>query len=168
MSINCYTTSTLGTLGTCLLLALLTFSACSRKANANKEQAYLPTFLKEVQLGQSQATVLKTRPNAYVVNTITATTWEEYTEDVDIENYTSVYYSFDKTGDKPLVSIALLHKDEGSAAATFKNFGGEATAENLNERMRTGDQSIHASKKGRRVLIYLPEVIKKRAPTFDQ
>ncbi len=154
-----------------LLVLVLAFSACSRKAAPpNEENIYLPTFLKDIQLGQTQQEVLKIRPQAYVVNTTTTTQWEQFTEDLEGNGMTSAYYDFEKAGKKCLVSIALLHRDEGSAEATFKSFGGQVVSNNLYERERTGedDAKIYASKKGRRVTFFLPAARQKSIPSANQ
>ncbi|MGH1339128.1 MAG: hypothetical protein ACRBFS_23630 [Aureispira sp.] len=156
--------------GTALFLFLITFTACSRKTTAANSTPYLPTFLKGVKLGQNQANVLKLRPAAHVVNTLTATQWQQFTEDLEIENFTSAYYDFERTSQQRLVAVALLHKDESSAAATFKNFGGQISKMNTNERSRSEEDkdTIYATKKGRRVTFSLPAALQKNMPSLDQ
>lgn len=165
------TKSTLfGVLGSILFLCLIHFSACSRQANAANAKNYLPTFLKDIQLGQDQATVLKLRPAAHVVNTLVETPYQQFTEDIELEDYTSVYYDFEKTGEKRLVAISILHKDEESTAATFENFGGEVSKDNPNGRTRSGEgeEKIYATQKGRKVKFYLSSATPKTPPASNQ
>ena len=170
MRITIATSTIGGILGSFLLLCLLNFSACSRQANTASSKDYLPAFLKEVELGQTQATVLKLRPAAHVVNTLVATPWQQFTEDIPLENYNSVYYDFEKAGERQLVAITILHKDESSTAATFENFGGKISADNPNGRTRQGtaEEKIYASQKGRKVTFYLPIAAPENPPTSNQ
>lgn len=170
MNIITWTRPTLRIAGATLLLFLITFSACSRKASTTSNKTYFPSFLKGIKLGQEQAAVLKLRSSAYVVNSLVGTQWQQFTEDLTIDNFTSAYYDFEKTGERQLVSIALLHKSEDSAAATFKNFGGKVTDTNPNERHRSedNDRQLYATKKGRRVTFYLPVALQKNTPSADQ
>lgn len=46
----------------------------------------------------------------YPVNTLTATPWQQFTEELETTDVPSVYYNFEKTGNKRLVSITLLRK----------------------------------------------------------
>jgi hypothetical protein len=147
-------------------------SACSRPAqpthNTHSNKSYLPAFLKGIELGQDQATVLKLRPNTYPVNSLMATTWQQYTEDLEAENMTAAYYNFEKTGDKRLVSLELLHKNAAAAATTFKNFGGTVSSENAQERKRTDTVPIAALHKGNRVTFSLLEKMQKNNPNNNE
>lgn len=170
MRITIANSTRVGILGSFLLLCLLNFSACSRKATTANSKDYLPAFLKGVELGQPQATVLKLRPAAHVVNTLVATPWQQFTEDIELEDYTSVYYDFEKTGEKQLVAITILHKDQSNTTATFENFGGKISADNPNGRTRQGatEEKIYASQKGRKVTFYLPIAAPENPPTSNQ
>jgi hypothetical protein len=163
----------------CLLFVIISsFVACSRQAKTEsitteKETntiPYLPSFLKDVYLGQAQEAVLAKRADAHVVNTLTATQWQQYTEDVNQSNLTSVYYDFEQSGAKRLVAVALLHKDEGSAEATFKKFGGSLVDNQLNERVRTGEDktTVYALRTSRRVTFMLPVARPKDLPSNDR
>lgn len=150
-----------------LLLYLMGATACSRPAQSTNNKTYMPAFLKGIELGQDQATVLKLRPALYPVNSLMASSWEQFTEDLDTENITSAYYNFEKTGKKRLVSMELLHKKPDAAATTFNNFGGTVASGNSHKRERTGTISIYAIQKGNRVLFSLVETAPQNSPNND-
>ncbi|MFK7798214.1 MAG: hypothetical protein AB8E82_12225 [Aureispira sp.] len=151
-----------------LLLYWMGAASCSRPAQSANNKSYMPALLKEVALGQDQATVLKLRPTLYPVNNLTASPWEQFTEDLDMENITSAYYNFEKTGNKRLISIELLHKKSDAAATTFKNFGGTVSSNNSQKRERTGTASIYAIQKGNRVIFSIIDTTPKNSPNNDQ
>lgn len=150
-----------------LLLYLIGAVACSRPVQSSNNKSYMPALLKGIELGQDQVNVLKLRPALYPVNSLMATTWQQYTEDLDTENLTSVYYNFEKTGSKRLVSIELLHPSVDAATVTFQNFGGVVSADNSRRREQADMPPINAVQKGSRVTFSLVEIMPKNNTNND-
>lgn len=143
-----------------VLVFLTFFTACtSTKSTTDKQDQYLPDIIKNIQLGMPQNEVLKLRDKAYIVNSVQATPREVYTEDFETENYTSVYYLFDKTGSKALAEINILHKSKAAAEQTIINYFGVQKNEKQNQwtkKLKDGT-NIHATWRKQKVFIYLEE-----------
>lgn len=142
------------------ILIITTLTACiGSKTSTEAEEQYLPDIIKNVELGMSQSKVLKLRNKAYVVNSVQETPREIYTEDLESENYTSVYYLFDKTGDKKLAEINILHKSKEAAEQTIKAYFGAQKNEKQNQwhKVLKNGTMIHATWRKQKVFIYLEE-----------
>lgn len=124
-----------------MLLIISNLGACKTKektttasAVASVEEAkpddnpqYLPDFLAAVQLDMPQRELLEARPKVYPVNEVAESDWETYTEDFKSEQYTSIYYSFEKTGAKALKEIKLITKQVSIAQELLKQHFGQAS-----------------------------------------
>lgn len=142
------------------ILIITIFSACvGSKPNSGIKEQYLPDVIKNIELGMAQSAVLKIRNKAYIVNSVQETPREIYTEDLETENHTSVYYMFDKTGDKTLAEINILHKNKKAAEQTIKAYFGEQKNHKQNQWHKTlkDGTTIHATWRKQKVFIYLEE-----------
>lgn len=142
------------------ILIITVFSACvGSKSNTEIKEQYLPDVIKNIELGMSQSTVLKLRNKAYIVNSVQETPREVYTEDLETENYTSVYYLFDKTGDKNLAEINILHQSKEAAEQTIKAYFGAQKNNKQNQwhKILKNGTTIHATWRKQKVFIYLEE-----------
>lgn len=142
------------------ILVITIFSACvGTKTDSETKEQYLPDIIKNIELGMSQSAVLKLRNKAYIVNSVQETPREIYTEDFETENYTSVYYLFDKTGDKALAEINILHKSKEAAEQTIKAYFGAQKNDKQNQwhKILKNGTTIHATWRKQKVFIYLEE-----------
>ncbi|MFT5645971.1 MAG: hypothetical protein ACI976_000647 [Aureispira sp.] len=142
------------------MLIITVFSACvGSKSSSDTKEQYLPDVIKNIELGMAQNTVLKLRNKAYIVNSVQETPREVYTEDLETENYTAVYYLFDKAGDKALAEINILHKSKEAAEQTIKAYFGEQKNNKQNQwhKILTDGTTIHATWRKQKVFIYLEE-----------
>lgn len=142
------------------ILIITLFSACvGSKPNSDAKEQYLPDLIKNVELGMTQSAVLKLRNKAYIVNSVQETPREVYTEDLETEEYTSVYYLFEKTGDKALAEINILHKSKEAAEQTIKAYFGEQKNNKQNQwhKILKNGTTIHATWRKQKVFIYLEE-----------
>lgn len=143
-----------------ILLITILISACAGSQLDSKTSAqYLPDIIKNVELGMAQNTVLHLRKKAYIVNSVQETPREIYTEDLATEKYTSVYYMFDKTGDKALAEINILHKSKEAAEQTIKDYFGAPKNKKQNQwhKILKNGTTIHATWRKQKVFIYLEE-----------
>jgi flagellar hook protein FlgE len=142
------------------ILVITVFSACvGSKTDSETKEQYLPTIIKNIELGMSQNMVLNLRKKAYIVNSVQETPREIYTEDLETENYTSVYYLFDKTGNKNLAEINILHKSKEAAGQTIKAYFGTQKNDKQNQwhKILKNGTTIHATWRKQKVFIYLEE-----------
>jgi hypothetical protein len=142
------------------ILIITIFSACvGSKANSDSQEQYLPDVIKNIELGMAQSAVLKLRNKAYIVNSVQETPREVYTEDLETEQYTSIYYLFDKTGEKALAEINILHKSKDAAEQTIKDYFGEQKNSKQNQwhKVLKNGTTIHATWRKQKVFIYLEE-----------
>jgi hypothetical protein len=143
-----------------LILIITVFSACvGSKPNSDAKEQYLPDVINNIELGMSQSAVLKLRNKSYIVNSVQETPREIYTEDLEGEKYTSVYYLFDKTGEKSLAEINILHKSKDAAEQTIKDYFGEKKNSKQNQwhKILKNGTTIHATWRKQKVFIYLEE-----------
>ncbi|CAA6828778.1 MAG: Unknown protein [uncultured Aureispira sp.] len=140
------------------ILIITVFSACigSKSKSETKEQ-YLPDVIQNIELGMAQSSVLKLRNKAYIVHSVQETPREIYTEDLKTEKYTSVYYLFDKTGNKALAEINILHQSKEAAEQTIKAYFGEQKNKKQNQwhKILKDGTTIHATWRKQKVFIYL-------------
>ena len=140
------------------MVIITVFSACvGSKSTSETNQQYLPDLIKNIELGMAQSNVLKLRNKAYPVHSVQETPKEMYTEDLKTEKYTSVYYFFDKTGDKALTEINILHQSKEAAEQTVKVYFGAQKSHNQTlwyKKLKDGT-TIHATWRKQKVFIYL-------------
>jgi len=142
------------------ILIITIFHACiGSKTDSNVKDQYLPDIIKNIELGMSQSTVLNLRSKAYIVHSLQETPKEIYTEDLETEHYTSAYYLFDKTGNKALAEINILHKSREAAEQTIKNYFEEQKNKKQDQwyRVLKNGTTIYATSHKQKVLIYLEE-----------
>lgn len=143
-----------------ILIIITLFTACtSNKNNTMQKEQYLPDIIKNVELGMPQSAVLRLRKKAYIVNSVQETPREIYTEDLETSSYTSVYYLFEKTGNKALVEINILHQDKAAAEQTINNYFGVSKNKKQNQWHKTlkNGRIVHATWRKKKVFIYLDE-----------
>ena len=136
-------------------LSLLFFSCHSSKMTTTSDQ-YLPSFVDNVKLGMTRDQTLAIRKNAVEVNSFQETPRVIFTEDVDTEDMTSVYFFFLKQAPETLVEINILHKSKEAALKTINQFFGEKhTKQNQWHKKLSDGTLIHATCRKQKVFIYI-------------
>lgn len=125
----------------------------------SEDKPYLPSVLSGTQLGQPRTAVLAARPKANRVNTLVETPYESFTENSALEDYTSIYYDFERVEPQNLVRLRLMHTNMDALKASIEIFGGKLVDNNqaIYERVLNEQSTVRAKVTNRTILYYLKE-----------
>ncbi len=124
---------------------------------ATENEAYLPSILAGIALGQPRSTTLGARPQANRVNTLIETPYESFTENSAFEDYTSIYYDFERVEPQKLVRLRLMHTNMDAVKASLEAFSGKLVDNNqaIYERTLNEDKTVLAKVTNRNITYYL-------------
>ena len=121
------------------------------------QEAYLPAVLAGLDLGDTQAEVLKARPQAHRVNSLVETPYDSYAEDNIGTGYTTAYYDFERTPEHHLARLRLLHQNTETLQATLKAFDGtlQNNSQGIYRRILTDKTPVYAQVTNLQITFYL-------------
>ena len=137
-----------------LLLILVLCISCQTNSTLLSD-AYLPSYLQQIDLGMSKDNCLKKRSDAVAVHSLQPTPRIIYSEEAPNDFITTAYYFFEKESPNNLVEMHFIYTQKEKALVLIQQlFGPQKNKQNKWQKKLADGQIIYATLRKNKLFIY--------------